>query len=200
MLPIEPQDSVLLVGPSPRLAGSLHAEGASVLSLLRPADEGYAGHLSGEVVVASGDTLPCGDSTAGHVLAPEIGEEYAGFVPGEVSRVLQPGGGFFLGTPYRLRSRAGPAEYVRSGRRRLESGGFTDVRVYGVLRSLARPRHLVPLDSPAALRWYFESAYLPRSRKGALALHVARGATLLRTPPVFFPALGFVARRRLAPC
>lgn len=200
MLPIEPTDHVFVVGPSPTLTESLHAEGTSVVSVLRPSDGHRAQHLSGEVRIAHGDTFPCSGGAASHVLAPEVGEDYARFVPGELARVLQPGGGLFLGTPHRLRSRTRPAVHVRSGRRRLEGRGFADVRVYGVLHNLARPRHLVPLDSAAALRWYFESAYLPLSRRGALAVRLARMATVPGATAALFPALGFVARRRLEPC
>lgn len=200
MLPIRPDDRVLVLGASPALAASLDAQGVSVLSVTGTSGAREALQLRGDVAIAGRDVLPCGDATVSHVLVPEVPQDQAGLLPTEIARVLRPGGGLFLGMPYRLRSRNTSATYIRAGRRRLEAGGFTDIEVYGVLYNLARPRHLVPLDSSAALRWYFDSAYLPLSRKGALAVHAARAAARFKAPPALFPALGFVARRRCEPC
>lgn len=175
MLPITPGDRVLVLGDSPRLAKSLAAAGC-------------------EVAVATG-SLAGGAALFDHAIVPMLRPEHVPLVPGELARVLRPGGGLFLGMSYRLRSRARPGTTIRRGRRLLEANGFTGVSVYGVKRNLETPRYLVPLDSPDVLTWFLSTTYLPQTTRGALAAQMYGTAAHLRLPPLLFPDLGFVARR-----
>lgn len=198
LVPVRPREKVLVLGTSPPLAKALAVAGCSVLSAVTVAEREQAGGPPDAAVVTG--ALPYGDGEVDHVLVPTLREHHAPLVPGDLARVLRPGGGLFLGMSHRLRSRSRPGSYVRRGRRMLERGGFAEVEVYGVLRSLESPRFLVPLDAPPVLAWFLTNAYLPRSTRGALTAQMLGTAARVRAPSLLFPDLGFVARRGPGPC
>ncbi len=195
LLPIGLGDRVLVVGAFPVLVRSLDLAGVRPCSALTKAEARKHGDLEGETVILREGRLPLPDGAFDHVMVPSLRAPHLPLLDRELVRALRPGGGLFVGAPYRLRTRAATGIGVRQGRRLLARSGFTDIEVYGILSTLANPRHLVPLDAPEALRWFLRAAYLPTSTKGVVVAPLFAAAAPLRLPPVLFRALGFVATR-----
>jgi SAM-dependent methyltransferase len=194
-VPLEAGDRVLVVGAWPSVSRSARLAGAEVLSV--DTSRAEPAETNGEATaVITGDRLPVPDAAMDHVLLPGLTPLLLPLARTELARVLRPGGWLFLGAPAVWRS--GPrrgALSVRGGRALLERCGFGDVRAYGIAPSLAAPRHLVPLASRGALRWYARSGFAPTSRYAAVVRWSVARLGRHRPLLLLFPALGWTARR-----
>jgi hypothetical protein len=198
LVPFEAGERVVVVGASPSVVRSARAAGARGVAVLSRSEAACADHaVAGEIILREdAGTIPMPDESADHVVVPEVHDGVRRLVPGEVARVLRPGGSVAVGFHWRVRApRNTAATAVRGAVRRLRRAGFDSVRVYGVRPGLHQPRHLVPMDSGRGLGWYMRAAYLPQSRRSVLAARLVRGHGG-RLAMLFFPAFVLTAVRQ----
>jgi hypothetical protein len=197
LVPFEAGERVVVVGASPSVARSACAAGARGIAVLSRSEAVGAGDVgAGEIIVMTdARTIPLPDESADHVVVPELHDGVRRTVPGEVARVVRPGGSVAVGFHWRVRApRKTAAITVRGAVRKLRRAGFGSIRAYGVRPSLHQPCHLVPMDSRRGLGWYTRVAYRPGSRRWALAVRLIRVHNT-RLAMVLFPAFVLTARR-----
>ncbi len=206
-LPLKAGQYIVVLGRAPALVGALAASGLLAVMIYpaegrdRGADESDLSRCS-----ASGhEPLPLGDSSIDHVIIPELTPCLAGWIPGEVVRVLKPGGSLGLG--FNNQSRLGGLLSSRKRRRPgLEdlSGSTIDrwlnqhdlhlTASYGVWSDLQQPRFLVPLNEEAPITYFFSHLFSPYSWAAAVARPIASLATRLGWQQALFPHLYVVAQ------
>lgn len=203
LVPVRERERVVVVGAAPRAVETLQSMGADLVAVLTPGDRAVAIPEDVRVVRAERGAIPLPDAYADHVIVPVLRRgDSLRLVIDEPARILKPGGTLFVGIGSSWRSAPGAAARACTptvaawiGRRLLERRGFEDVHAYGIHPSVQQPRHIVPLGSQRAVRWYARCGYLPQT-----SVQAAAGALLLvlpRPPRLpLFRGLGLTARRR----
>lgn len=196
MLPIAAGDRVLVLGGGLPLAHSVRNIGGVPLWMVTGAQAVRLGTSAvGAHRVAVDAPLPLPDGSVDHVIADLRPHAFRSVVA-ELARVVAAGGNLFVAAPSRLRVPRGAAPVrVQPVVRSLRRAGFDEIQAFGIWPNLTGPRHVVPLDSAEALRWYVTSAYTPMGPWAARMVAVARRAGHRRLLRLFFPSLGFAARR-----
>ena len=194
VLPIENGHRVVVLGAHHSIAKTVAVLGAEALSVIAPSHLDVAPEL-GAVVVADTAAVPVADGSADHVIVLHATAQRLKMLASEVLRMVKPGGSVLLGAGARRQSRPGAKLTPRTLRRILPPEHFQDVRVYSVHPDLEEPRHIVPLDAPAGVRWYLHSAYVPGKRREAVAWALLPKSVMRRT---LLPAARAVVARRVA--
>ena len=195
VLPIQNGHRVVVLGAHHSIAKTVAVLGAEALSVIAPADLDVAPEL-GAVVVSDAAAVPIADGNADHVIVLHATAQRLRMLASEVLRMVKPGGSVLLGAGVRRLSRPGARLTPRTLRRILPPERFQDFRGYSVHPGLEEPRHIVPLDAPAGVRWYLRSAYVPRKRREAVAWALLPRPVMRRT--LLPAALAVVARRVMA--
>ncbi|WGW12327.1 hypothetical protein LWF01_00740 [Saxibacter everestensis] len=150
-----------------------------------------------DIVTAEFDDDPDAAGRVDHAIVPGMPEESPAELCRRLARWVRPGGTVLLAAHNaRHFSRRGRGGLTRTqGEQVLAEQGFSGIEVYGIRNKLRVPRHLVPLDHPGALGWYFTSAYLPNSIQSVVMIRLLARLRPSWLGPILFPALAFVARR-----
>ena len=198
-LPVTEGDRVLVLGGGPQIVRAVGALGGRPAWMVTAAQLRRLGvQAAAAQVIGADPSLPFEDSSLDHVIAdvrPHALAPYAG----EFGRILAPGGSIFATALSKLHAPKSPAAVMPGPMARaLRRARFEHVAAFGIWPNLSGPRHLVPLGSSAALRWYIASSYLPLSAGAARMARVLRHVRDRRLLRVVFPAFGFAARRTAA--
>lgn len=195
-LPLGRGDRLLVVGSSPEVVRSARALGVDTVSLVTP-KQNETGPPGGDVVIVDvGQAVPLDDQWADHLIIPALRMSQRYLLAREAQRIVRPGGHLFLAARARWHSpRDKSALTLRHGRRLLSTAGFAVVEQYAIRPGLHNPRHLVPVTSNEALRWYVQRAFLPLTGSGVLRAQVLRRVPSRTLALTLFPALGLRARR-----
>jgi SAM-dependent methyltransferase len=192
-VPVRPGDRVAVVGPHPGIIDAVRLLAAHPISVLGPTQRRKAD--LGEIVRGEGDgRLPLAGASVDHVIVPRLGVPLAAAAD-ELARVVRRGGHVVVVAANRWAAPRDPLAVGSAGGSRLLRGaGFTDVVVHAIPQ-LDSPRHLVPVASRAAHRWYLRSAFPAATRKDAAVAGLAQLLSLPPTVGLILSALGFSARR-----
>jgi hypothetical protein len=198
-LPVTDGARVLVLGGGPEIVRAVGALGGLPAWMVTAAQLTRLGAQAAAAQVVGADpSLPFEDSSLDHVIAdvrPHALAPYAG----EFGRIVAPGGSIFATALSKLHAPKAPAAVMPGTMARaLRGARFEQVAAFGIWPNLSGPRHLVPLGSTAALRWYIASSYLPLSAGAARMVRVLRHVGDRRLLHVVFPAFGFAARRTVA--
>jgi SAM-dependent methyltransferase len=206
LLPLRPDQSVLILGQSWQLAFAVAGGGITPILVIGPGEDRFDlpnGAAVARQVHAWLDQLPFSARSIDVVLIPVLAEAAAEAVLQEAGRVLRPGGGLVLcvaSAPWwrrRVPSRSGPSAEVSLGRghRELAAAGFDTLNHYGIHGGYRHTPHLIPLEHPSAVRYFYQRLFVPRS---AVAAATRRGAPLLTLGGLqhhLFRQVAIVARR-----
>ena len=144
-----------------------------------------------------------------HVVAPNVTRAHADWLLGETARVLAPGGWLLVYArndhwmqrlAHRsVRRRPGlapePELPLRTCTQLLKQNHLTVFNLYGIDGELEQMKHLIPLDQPDAVRFYFRRLSVPHSRVSRFARRCAALFTAIRLHAALFRSIAVVAQR-----
>lgn len=206
-LPLKAGQHIVVLGQAPALVEALVAGGLLAVMIYPAGDwDRGADELALSRCSAGGhEPLPLGNSSIDHIVIPELTPGLAGWIPGEVVRVLKPGG--TLGLGFANKSSLGGWRLSRKRRslslvdltgstidRWLSQHGLRLTASYGVWSDLQEPRFLVPLEEEAPITYFFSHLFSPYSWAAAVARPIASLAARLGWQQALFPHLYVVAR------
>lgn len=202
-LPLIAGQKVVVLGRAFALAESLTSAGLKAL-LFSP-DTNPDMRANTHCFANEQEQLPVGQSSVDHVLIPEYTLDIAGWIPGEVVRILKPGGtlglGFFNQTSlagwHSSRNPQGVELMSLAGAtidQWLSKNGLRLKASYGIWTNLKQPRYLVPLHQKAPIMFFYSQLFTPYSWKAALVQPMVSLAARLGWGQILFPHLYVVAQ------
>jgi hypothetical protein len=202
-MPLIAGQKVVVLGRAFALAESLASAGFKALLFSPAKDRDMTAY--GHCIASEREQLPVGQFSVDHVLVPEFTLDMAGWIPGEVVRILKPGGtlglGFFnrsslagwrssrnpQGIEFRPLAGATIDQWLSKNGLRLKAS-------YGIWANLKQPRYLVPLHQKATIVFFFSQLFTPYSWKAALVQPMVSLTARLGWGQTLFPHLYVVAQ------
>jgi len=206
LLPIQPEQKIVVLGNAPEMVEVLNASGYAVINLLPDISNDSDGKTC-QWNPETRQSLPIATANIDHVLVPLLIHQQTDWIFGELTRVLKPGGWLFLGfygNP--ILNWIG----VVLGKRRMQNKACFSVdvirnlimendclvlNVYGVYRDLSHPRYLVPLENPGVAYHLFDQFVVPRSWQTEFLRRLAAIMIRLGLQTLVFKDFGLVAQR-----
>ena len=99
---------------------------------------------------------------------------------------------------YKFKKRKTPGSHfyaLRHLRQIFDGSGWVIVTLYGVYDSLEHPRFTIPLESPAAVQFFFASLFNAYTPSGRWLPRLAPFFNAIGQPHVLFPGLILIARK-----
>lgn len=206
-LPLTAGQSIVVLGHAPALAEALTNSGLLSMMFcpetLRAQDsEKY--ELSRHTT-AKHEPLPFRTSSVDHIIIPELTQDIAGWIPGEVLRILKRRGTVSMGFANKT-SLGGWRSRWQHGKSGLEalSGssigrwlgdrGLQLISRYGIWTNLQQPKYLVPLHHEHPTNYFFSHLFIPYSWPAAIVRPVVSVAARLGWQQSLFPYLFVIAR------
>jgi hypothetical protein len=202
-MPLQAGQKVVVLGRAFALAESLTDAGLKALLFFPVANRDTT--ALGHCIAGEGEQLPVSQRSVDHVLVPEYTLDMAGWIPGEVVRILKSGGtlglGFFNQTSlagwHSSRNPQGTEFIPLAGAtidQWLSKNGLRLKASYGIWTNLKQPRYLVPLSHKAPVTFFFSQLFTPYSWKTALVQPIVSLAARLGWGQILFPHLYIVAQ------
>jgi hypothetical protein len=206
-LPLANGHSVVVLGYAPALVEALANNG--LLCMMIYAEAGQEPAVAApERLYCTASThgpLPLGATSVDHIIIPELTQDIAGWIPGEVVRILKRGGTLGMGFANKT-SLAG--WYSRwplgsTGLKALNGSGIEQwlgarglqlTARYGVWTTLQQPKYLVPLRQKEPTKFFFSHLFTPYTWLAAMVRPAISLAAWLGWRQALFPYLYIVAR------
>jgi len=207
LLPIQPsQRVVILSGTAP--CGQVVVIPDVTPIVVAPANP-YDTERSARPALPRQGALPLSSGSVHHVVAPSITRAQAGWLLAEAARVLAPGGWLLVYArndhwmqwlahrSVRLRRNRAPRPELPLGMctQLLRQNHLTVFNLYGIDGELEHMNHLIPLDQPGAVRFYFHRLIVPNSHASRFARRCAALFTAIRLHSALFRSIAVVAQR-----
>lgn len=199
--------NVVVLGHAPALVEALANNGHLCVMIYPEASRKPSIEAPERLYCTAGthDPLPLGATSVDHIIIPELTQDVADWIPGEVVRILRRGGtlgmGFAnktsLGGWYSRRQLGSTGLKALSGsgiEHWLGALGLKLTAIYGVWTTLQQPKYLVPLHQKEPTHFFFSHLFAPYSWSAAMIRPAISLAARLGWRQALFPYLYIVAK------